>query len=130
MLTNQNCLHLTVLIFQVGSRRVVQIGAICMIILGILGKFGALFSTIPNPVVGGIFCCMFGMITAVGISNLQYVDLNSVRNLFIIGFAFIMGFAVPDYFNKNPGAINTGKKPLLTIYDFHFVYRDCRVKYR
>lgn len=81
-----------------------------MIVLGILGKFGALFSTIPDPVVGGVFCCMFGMITAVGISNLQYVDLNSVRNLFIIGFAFIMGFAVPDYFGKNPKAIDTGNE--------------------
>ncbi len=80
-----------------------------MIALGILGKFGALFSTIPDPVVGGVFCCMFGMITAVGISNLQYVDLNSVRNLFIIGFAFLMGFAVPDYFKKNDNAIDTGK---------------------
>ena len=79
-----------------------------MIVLGALGKFGALFSAIPDPVVGGVFCCMFGMITAVGISNLQYVDLNSVRNLFIIGFAFLMGFAVPDYFNKNQNAINTG----------------------
>ena len=29
-----------------------------MIVLGILGKFGALFSTIPDPVVGGVFCCM------------------------------------------------------------------------
>lgn len=94
--------------FKVGSRRVVQLGAACMIVFGVLGKFGALFSTIPDPVVGGIFCCMFGMITAVGISNLQYVDLKSVRNLFIIGFAFIMGFAIPDYFSKNDTAIDTG----------------------
>lgn len=47
-----------------------------MITLGILGKFGALFSTIPDPVVGGVFCCMFGMITAVGISNLQYMWIS------------------------------------------------------
>ena len=74
----------------------VQIGAICMIILGIFSKIGALFSTIPDPVVGGIFCCMFGMITAVGISNLQYVDMNSLRNLFIVGFSIFMGFAIPS----------------------------------
>lgn len=95
-------------ITRVGSRRVVQYGAICMIVLGIFGKFGALFSTIPDPVIGGVFCCMFGMITAVGISNLKYVDLNSVRNLFIVGFAFFMGFTVPDYFTKNKNAIDTG----------------------
>jgi len=45
---------------------------------------------------------MFGMITAVGLSNLQFVDLNSVRNLFILGFAFFMGLSVPEYFSANP----------------------------
>ena len=80
-----------------------------MIILALIGKFGALFSTIPDPVIGGIFCVMFGLITAVGISNLQFVDLNSVRNLFIIGFAIIMALVIPDYLNKNAGVIDTGK---------------------
>ena len=83
-----------------------------MIILALFGKFGALFSTIPQPVIGGVFCCMFGMIAAVGISNLQYVDLNSVRNLFIIGFSFILGLAVPKYLNENSNAIKTGKYTL------------------
>lgn len=31
-----------------------------MILLGCLGKFGALFVTIPKPVVGGMFLVMFG----------------------------------------------------------------------
>ena len=31
-----------------------------MIVLGCLGKFGALFVTIPDPVVGGMFMIMFG----------------------------------------------------------------------
>ena len=34
---------------------------------------------------------MFGMITAVGLSNLQFVDLNSSRNLFILGFSLFFG---------------------------------------
>jgi len=87
---------------RVGSRRVVQTGAVIMIVLGAVGKFGALFTTIPQPVVGGMYCAMFGMIAAVGLSNLQFVDLNSARNLFIIGFAFFMGLSVPEYFNATP----------------------------
>ncbi len=87
---------------RVGSRRVVQVGAALMLLLGAFGKFGALFTTIPQPIVGGMYCAMFGMITAVGLSNLQFVDLNSVRNLFILGFAFFMGLSVPEYFNANP----------------------------
>src|SRR5690606_35604427 len=87
---------------RVGSRRVVQVGAVLMIVLGVIGKFGALFTTIPQPVVGGMYCAMFGMIAAVGLSNLQFVDLNSARNLFIIGFSFFMGLSVPEYLTRAP----------------------------
>jgi len=87
---------------RVGSRRVVQAGAVIMILLGMVSKFGALFTTIPQPIVGGMYCAMFGMIVAVGLSNLQFVDLNSTRNLFILGFSFFMGLSVPEYFAQQP----------------------------
>jgi len=87
---------------RVGSRRVVQAGAVIMIVLGMVSKFGALFTTIPSPIVGGMYCAMFGMISAVGLSNLQFVNLNSARNLFILGFAFFMGLSLPEYFGANP----------------------------
>jgi nucleobase transporter 1/2 len=91
---------------RVGSRRVVQAGAIIMIVLGTVAKFGALFTTIPQPIVGGMYCAMFGMITSVGLSNLQFIDLNSARNLFIIGFALFMGLSIPEYFNAHPLAFS------------------------
>jgi len=97
---------------RVASRYVVQIGATVMIILAIFGKFGAFFATIPQPVVGAMYCGLFGMIAAVGISNLQLVDLNSSRNLFIIGFAFFMGLSVPSYFNEAPLTFTIGAFPL------------------
>ena len=56
-----------------------------------LSKVGALFITIPTPIIGGIFTVMFSMITAVGLSNLQFVDLNSSRNLFVLGFSLFFG---------------------------------------
>ena len=89
-----------------------------MILLGILGKFGALFTTIPNPIVGGVFMVMFGMITAVGISNLQFVDLNSSRNLFILGFSLVFGMALPYWLSReeNKDVIQTG---LLQFQSFH-----------
>lgn len=101
-------------ITKVGSRRVVQYGALIMILLGILGKFGALFTTIPNPIVGGVFMVMFGMITAVGISNLQFVDLNSSRNLFILGFSLVFGMALPYWLSReeNKDVIQTGEPEL------------------
>lgn len=50
---------------------VIVAGGVIMIIMGLFGKIGAVFSTIPTPVTGGMFLVMFGIITAVGVSNLQ-----------------------------------------------------------
>ncbi|XP_045432266.1 solute carrier family 23 member 1 isoform X3 [Pipistrellus kuhlii] len=95
-------------ITKVGSRRVVQYGAGIMLVLGTIGKFTALFASLPDPILGGMFCTLFGMITAVGLSNLQFVDMNSSRNLFVLGFSMFFGLTLPNYLDSNPGAINTG----------------------
>ena len=58
----------------------IQVAAIIAIVFGVIGKIGALFATIPTPIIGGVFYVMFGLISAVGISNLQVVDLNSSRS--------------------------------------------------
>ena len=76
---------------KVGSRRVIQWGALVMIIFGVLSKFGTIFVLIPQPIIGGLFCVMFSMITAVGLSSLQFVNLNSTRNLFVLGFSIFFG---------------------------------------
>lgn len=54
-----------------GSRRVIQVCGLFMLILSTCGKFGALFASLPTPIVGGLFCVMFGLITGVGLSNMQ-----------------------------------------------------------
>lgn len=73
---------------QVGSRLVLQTTGILMIVLGIFGKFGAVFITIPDPVIGGMFLVMFGMIAAVGISNLQ---VNTFQHCNISYFIILFG---------------------------------------
>lgn len=89
---------------KVGSRYVVQIGAVILILLGLFGKFGALASAIPKPVVGGLYCALFGLIAAVGVRQFAKADLNSDRNLFIGGFALFMGLSLPAWFNSPEGA--------------------------
>ncbi|MEN1679598.1 MAG: solute carrier family 23 protein [Planctomycetota bacterium] len=84
---------------KVGSRYVVQIGSVVLILLGLFGKFGALAAAIPKPVVGGLYCTMFGLISAVGVRQFAKADLSSDRNLFIGGFALFMGLSVPFYFS-------------------------------
>ncbi|KAK7485854.1 hypothetical protein BaRGS_00022849 [Batillaria attramentaria] len=97
-------------ITKVASRAVIQAAAVLMLILGCIGKFSAIFVAIPDPVVGGLFLAMFGMVTAVGLSNLQYVDLSSTRNLFVLGVSLFLGLTVPKWLTQpaNAGAINTG----------------------
>lgn len=49
-----------------------------------------------------------GMITAVGLSNLQFIDLNSSRNLFVLGFSIFFGLVLPSYLRQNP--LVTGRR--------------------
>ncbi len=83
---------------KVGSRWVVQVGGVILIVLGIFGKFGGFAAAIPGPVVGGLYCALFGLIAAVGVQQLAKADLTSDRNLFIAGFSLFMGLSVPAYF--------------------------------
>ncbi len=91
---------------KVGSRYVVQLGGVMLILLGVFGKFGAIASAIPQPVVGGLYCTMFGLIAAVGVRQFAKADLNSDRNLFVGGFALFMGLSVAFYFSD----YSTGKQ--------------------
>lgn len=100
---------------KVGSRRVIQYACILMLLQGIINKFGAAFIIIPEPVVGGIFCVMFGMITAFGLSALQYVELNSSRNLYIIGFSMFFSLVLPKWMVAHPNAVQTGSDILDSV---------------
>ncbi len=84
---------------KVASRYVVSIGAIILVILGLVGKFGGVMATIPGPIVGGLYCALFGLIASIGISNSAKADLSSMRNQMIIGFCLFMGLSVPGIFN-------------------------------
>ncbi|XP_031744295.1 nucleobase-ascorbate transporter 2 isoform X2 [Cucumis sativus] len=59
---------------RVGSRRVIQISAGFMI--------------------------FFSILASVGLSFLQFTNMNSMRNLFITGVALYLGLSVPDYFRE------------------------------
>jgi solute carrier family 23 (nucleobase transporter), member 1 len=83
---------------KVASRRVVYVAAGLLILLGLIAKFGAVIATIPPPIVGGLYCTLFGLIASIGLSNVARADLTSQRNLLIIGFILFMGLSVPAYF--------------------------------
>ncbi|CAN1334642.1 Nucleobase-ascorbate transporter 6 [Linum perenne] len=85
---------------RVGSRRVVQISAGFMIFFSILGKFGAVFASIPAPIIAALYCLFFAYVGAGGLSFLQFCNLNSFRTKFILGFSIFIGLSIPQYFNE------------------------------
>ncbi|KAL2976514.1 hypothetical protein AAZX31_13G013300 [Glycine max] len=85
---------------RVGSRRVVQISAGFMIFFSTLGKFGAVFASIPFPIFAALYCVLFGLVAAVGISFLQFTNMNSMRNLIITGLTLFLGISVPQFSNQ------------------------------
>lgn len=97
-------------ITKVGSRTVILVCGVFMILMGIVGKIGAIFATIPTPVIGGMFLIMFSVITAAGVSNLQSTDMNSSRNIFIFGFSMFSALVIPNWIMKNPDFLHTGVK--------------------
>jgi nucleobase transporter 1/2 len=87
---------------RVASRRVIRAGAIVMLVIPLLGKFSIALATLPDPVKGAMYVGLFGMIAAVGLSNLQFVNLNNARNLFIIGICLFAGLSMTAHFSKSP----------------------------
>ncbi|KAK4375638.1 hypothetical protein RND71_006315 [Anisodus tanguticus] len=85
---------------RVGSRRVVQISAAFMIFFSILGKFGAVFASIPAPIVAALYCLFFAYVGARGLGFIQFCNLNSFRTKFILGFSIFLGLSIPQYFNE------------------------------
>ena len=102
----------TLRITKCASRRMIQTAALILFILGFFGKFTAFFTTLPEPVIGGLYFVMFGLITGVGISNLKYCDLGSSRNVFVFGFSIFLGLALPFWSERHPNSINTGSTGL------------------
>ena len=75
------------------SRHVVTIGAIFLIVCGLIPKVGAVIRTIPIEVLGGGVVVMFGMVVAAGISMLSDVNWNR-RNMVIFAIALSIGLGL------------------------------------
>ncbi|MBT7747663.1 MAG: purine permease, partial [Alphaproteobacteria bacterium] len=87
------------------SRHVVTIGAIFLIVAGLVPKVGAVISSVPIVVLGGGVIVMFGMVVAAGISMLADVKWNR-RNMVIFAISISLGLGlqlVPGALQHVPG---------------------------
>ncbi|XP_054881371.1 solute carrier family 23 member 2-like isoform X2 [Poeciliopsis prolifica] len=99
-------------ITKVGSRVVIVASGVFMVSMGILGKMGAVFATIPSPVIGGMIMVMFGVICAAGVSNLQNpkaiatgaVEFDQMLQVLLTTSMFVGGFFGFVLDNTVPGS--------------------------
>ncbi|CAH9078033.1 unnamed protein product [Cuscuta europaea] len=97
---------------RVGSRRVVEISSVFMIFFSIFGKFGAFFASIPLPIFAAIYCILYGIVAAIGVSFIQFANNNSMRNIYVFGVSLFLGISIPQYFVKRTDV--DGHGPLRT----------------
>ncbi len=82
------------------SRHVVTLGALFLIVCGLVPKVGAAIQTMPIAVLGGGVIVMFGMVAAAGVNMLADVAWNR-RNMMIFGIALSVGLGL----QLEPGAL-------------------------
>ncbi len=66
------------------SRHVVTLGALFLIVCGLVPKIGAVITTIPIEVLGGGVIVMFGMVASAALAMLSAVEWNQ-RNMLVFG---------------------------------------------
>lgn len=72
---------------------IIRIAAVFAVLLGIFGKVGAVITSIPGPVIGGISIVLYGMISSVGVRIIVNERLNfgNSRNLMIAAIILVLG---------------------------------------
>lgn len=78
---------------KVASVWVVGLAAIIAIIIGFLGKFTALVSTIPNAVLGGVSLLLYGFIAVNGLKVLikNQIDFEKTKNIVVASTMLVLG---------------------------------------
>lgn len=90
---------------KVASRFVVIASGIILVALGVIPKFAALATIIPQPVIGGATTIMFAMVAVAGVKMLSNVDLDKNSNMLVISCAIGLGLgitAVPTLLDHTP----------------------------
>ncbi|XP_002812917.2 solute carrier family 23 member 3 isoform X1 [Pongo abelii] len=99
-------------LIQAGSQQVAHlVGLLCMG-LGLSPRLAQLLTTIPLPVVGGVLGVTQAVVLSAGFSSFYLADIDSGRNIFIVGFSIFMALLLPRWFREAPVLFSTGWSPL------------------
>ncbi len=78
---------------KIASVWVIGLAAIIAICLGFLGKFTAIISTIPEPVLGGVSLLLYGFIAVNGLKVLieNKIDFGKSKNIVVASTMLVLG---------------------------------------
>ena len=78
---------------KVASVWVIALAALIAICIGFLGKLSAIFSTIPNPVLGGVSLLLYGFIAVNGLKVLvkNQINFEDIRNVIVASTMLVLG---------------------------------------
>lgn len=107
---------------KIMSRYVVAVGSIFLILGGLIPKFGALISTLPQAVIGGASIIIFSQISLTGIEILTSEPLNERAKL-IIGLSLVFGLGL----NQVPSAMEAFPSLLRLIFGESGIVIACLV---
>ncbi|KAM5270932.1 solute carrier family 23 member 3 isoform 2-T2 [Hipposideros larvatus] len=100
----------TVSLLQAGSRRVAHlVGLLCMG-LGLSPRLAQLLTIIPLPVLGGVLGVTQAVVMSTGFSSFHLADIDSGRNVFIVGFSIFMALLLPRWLREAPVLLSTGSE--------------------
>uniref|UniRef100_A0A8C6F3C5 Solute carrier family 23 member 3 n=2 Tax=Monodon monoceros TaxID=40151 RepID=A0A8C6F3C5_MONMO len=102
----------TVSLLQAGSRRVAHLVGLLCVVLGLSPRLVQLITTIPLPVLGGVLGVTQAVVLSTGFSSFHLADIDSGRNVFIVGFSIFMALLLPRWFREAPVLLSTGWSPL------------------
>ncbi|MBZ3880600.1 Solute carrier family 23 member 3 [Sciurus carolinensis] len=102
----------TMSLFQVGSRRVAHLVGLFCVGLGLSPRLTEFLTTIPLPVLGGVLGVTQAVVLSAGFSSFHLADIDSGRNVFIVGFSIFMALLLPRWLREAPVPLNTGWSPL------------------
>ena len=74
----------------VGSRHVVRVGGVLLVIVAMFPKLAAIIVAMPEPVLGGAGIIMFGSVVAAGVEQLSSIKMSR-RDLMIFATSVSVG---------------------------------------
>ncbi|XP_069434472.1 solute carrier family 23 member 3 isoform X5 [Ovis canadensis] len=99
-------------LIQAGPRRVAHLVGLFCVALGLSPRLAQLLTTIPLPMLGGMLGVTQAMVLSSGFSSFHLADIDSGRNVFIVGFSIFTALLLPRWFREAPVLLSTGWSPL------------------